>query len=136
MNASKRLEAAKSGKATAIREIAEAENLRRETLIKGNERAAAAADRLLIELRMALKRREDEIELLREPLQREQQDARFPPDIAAARALLQKHDERLAVLRARHPHRFEASTAQERDTLPGEIERLQNHIQLLERMHG
>jgi hypothetical protein len=134
MKASKRLEAAKAGKATAIREIAEAESLRREALIKGNERAAAAADRLLIELRMALKRREDELELLREPLQREQQEARFPSDIVAARALLKKQQERFAVLRARHQHSFDAATQQEMDAIPAEMGRLQNHIVLLEKI--
>jgi hypothetical protein len=134
MKASERLEAAKAGKEFAIRKIAEGEAHRREALLAGDDGMAQAADLVIAALRLALKRREDEIELLREPLQREQQEERFPPDIAAARALLQKQQERFRVLRARHQHSFDAATQQEMDAIPAELGRLQNHIVLLERM--
>jgi hypothetical protein len=136
LTARERLAAARAGKATTIREIAEAESLRREALINGNERAATAADHVLIELRLALRRREEEIPLLGPLVQREEQEARTPSDPAIVRELLAQKERRYRELSAQRWNQRNAATQTEFDSLPVEIGRLKKHVELLERMHG
>jgi hypothetical protein len=136
VSAAARLEAAKIGKATTIKEIAEAERLRREALIEGNERAAAAADRLLVEQRMALKRRIDELEILPSLVERELEEARLPSDPTAARALLAQKERRHRALLARPLHDRSAADQMEIDSFPIVAGQLTQHIALMESLHG
>jgi hypothetical protein len=133
-SAAERLAAAKAGKATTIREIAEAEELRRAALLEGNERAAAAADHVLIELRLALRRREDEIELLPGLISAEEQEARLPSDPAAARQLLAQKERRHRALLARPSRDRSAADQMEIDAYPIAQGQLRQHISMLERM--
>jgi hypothetical protein len=133
--AAERLTAAKVAKDFAIRKIAEGEAHRRQALLDGDDAMAQAADLVIAALKLQLARRTDEIELLRNgPLQREDQDSRFPPDPAAARQLLADKERRHRALLAKHPHDLSAADQMEIDGFPIAQGQLQQHIQRLERM--
>jgi hypothetical protein len=136
MSASSRLAAAKAGKEATIRKIAQAEDLRRQALLQGKEDVAVEADHYLTELRLALRRREDEIELLPPLIALEQQHARRPPDPADGRRLLAEKERRYRALRVRRWNELNAETQTELDSLPIEIGELKKHIELTERMNA
>jgi hypothetical protein len=130
----KRLAAAKAGREFAIRKIAEGEAHRRQALLDGDDAMAQAADLVLGALRLELRRREDEIELLPSLISREEQESRLPPDPVAARALLADKERRYRALSARPLCDRSASDQQEIDAYPIASGQLQQHIARLERM--
>jgi hypothetical protein len=134
MKALERLTAAKAAKEVTIRKIAATEDLRRDHLRRGDDAAAAAADHVLIELRLALRRREDEILLLGPLVQREEQEVRTPTDPATMRKLLAQKERRYRELSAQRWNQRNAATQTEFDSLPVEIGRLRQHLDMLERM--
>lgn len=137
MKASERLTAATAGKEFAIRKIAEGEAHRRQALLDGDDAMAQAADLVITALKLQLARRVDEIELLRNgPIQREEQNTRFPPDPAAARQLLADKERRHRALLAKHKHDISAAEQMELDGYPIAQGQLQQHIAMIERMQN
>jgi hypothetical protein len=136
MSAADRLTTARAGKAKALREIAAAQQRRLEHLRCGDDAAAAAADYDLGELRLTLKRREDEIELLPSLISVEGQEARLPSDPAKAKALLAEKERRYLALRARNKNDLSAVDQMELDSFPIASGQLQQHIALIEGMQN
>jgi hypothetical protein len=137
MKASERLEAAKAGREFAIRKIAEGEAHRREALLSGDDGLAQAADLVIAALKLALARRQDEIALLLNgPIQREEQESRFPPDPAAARQLLAEKERRYRALLAKHQHDISAADQMELDSFPIASGQLRQHIELMEKINA
>jgi len=136
MKASDRLAAARAAKEVTIRKISEAEELRRAALCAGDDAAATKADHDLAELRLAVRRRDDEIELLPSLIALEQQEARLPNDPARARALLADKERRDRALRAKNPNDISAAEQTELDGFPIALGQLRQHIEMMERMHG
>jgi hypothetical protein len=134
MKASDRLRAARAAKEATIKKISAAEGRRKDALLKGDDAAASKADHEIAELRLFVRRRDDEIELLPALISAQEQEARFPRDPAAARALLAQKERRYRELSAQHWNQRNAATQTEFDSLPIEIGRLKQVAEMLERM--
>jgi len=111
---------------------------RRAVLLEGaaDSPAAIGADRELADLRLLRQRLIDQVDLLPSLVALEQQEARFPRNPAAARALLAEKQARLQMLRPKRWNELDAATSTERDSLPIEIGRLKQAIQSMEQMNA
>jgi hypothetical protein len=133
MKASERLPAARAAKEATIRKISEAEGRRKDALLKGDDPTAATADHEIAELRLAVRRREDEIELLPSLIALEQQEARLPRDLVKARALLADKERRHRALQRKPKFDLSAADQMELDGFPIAQGQLRQHIEMLER---
>jgi hypothetical protein len=134
MTATERLAAAKAAREVTIKKIAEVEEHRLDALRDGDDAEALAADHLIAALRLALKRREDEVQLLPGLISREGQEARLPSDPARARALLADLERRNRALQKRPLRDRSAHDQMELDAYPIASGQLKQHLARMERM--
>jgi hypothetical protein len=133
-NAADRLKAARASQADTTRQIAAHEAQRRDALLADDDNRAAELDRDLDELRRLAQRHLDKIALLGPVIEREQQERRFPHDLAGARErvtqLVQQQD------RLRRKHKFDRSAAddEEFNIISAEIGILQDRVRQMERL--
>ena len=133
-SASERLAAVQAKQAALAKQIAATEAARREALLADDDAGAAAADRELIELRLAEKRAADQAELIVPLIEAERLQADWPHDLATAGAKLEQMCEQQRALNAKRPVNRSAYDQQQLDHLTSMVPAMKKHIAHLERM--
>ena len=133
-SATERLAAAQAKQTALANQIAATEAARREALLADDDAGAAAADRELIELRLAVRRAVDQIELIVPLIEAERLQADWPHDPINAKIKLEQMCEQRRVLNAKRPVNRSAYDQQQLDHLICAIPAMKKHIAHLERM--